>query len=370
MLSFPDGENSFTEQKNPLYRRFFLAATFFGLIGLVLMLTVGRGASDKIVGAGSTFAFPLIQRGSEAFQTAKADGKDWVPGSTGIEYEPVGSLGGIMRLRDPEVDFAVTDFPLSKEEASAQKYVQFPIIVGSISPVYNLGNSKAPDLKLSAQTLSAIFSGKVTNWSDPTIKADNPDVTLPDLKIEVVHRTDGSGTTFNFTSYLAAGSAEWKDAFGANTLIKWSTGTGVRGSTGMAEAVKAKAGAIGYLETGQAQRAGLATASVKNDQQIFVAPSPETVAAGVEGMDWSTNTRAASAAPSNGAAPYPIVTAAHVIMKMENTSSRDNERTLRFINFILEERADDAKSLGYLPLPKTSIDAIKKVWASNLDTTL
>lgn len=353
------------EPRDVVVRRFVLALGVVALVGLAFILVARSGASDRVVGAGSTFAYPLIQRASAAYQTAKADGQDWTPGSTGVDYEPVGSLGGIERLHDPEVDFAVSDYPLSPETAAKFNYVQFPIIIGSLAPIYNLGSAAAAPLKLPASTLGDIYLGKVTNWSDPAIAKSNPGVALPNLKIQVIYRADGSGSTVNWTTYLSSGNPTWRDTHGANTVVKWPTGKGVRGSSEMSAAVRATPGAIGYLEVGQAQRSGLSAALVENAQHQFVTSTPATVEAAARGIDWAADQRAAGGAGTDPNA-YPIVTAAYVIMKRGNTSAQDNDRTLRFISFILDHQADDAKSLGYLPLPQSTIENVKQVWASKL----
>jgi phosphate transport system substrate-binding protein len=361
LTSSPDGF-PVLESRNLVRRRFVMALGLLTVIGVVFALLSSSGASDRVIGAGSTFAYPLIHRASGAYQEAKADGNDWSPGSAGIDYEPVGSLGGILRLSDPEVDFAVSDYPLAAETAQQAGYVQFPIIVGSIVPVYNLDAVTGP-LKLNASVLSDIYLGKITNWSDAAIQAINPGSQLPDLAITVIQRSDGSGSTLHWTNYLSFGSADWKAAHGSKTNIQWPVGTGVRGSGEMATAVKATLGAIGYLESGQAQRAGLASASLENAQGQFVTSSPASIEAAARGIDWTAAERSAGTASADA---YPIVTAAYVIMKRGNRAAQDNARTLRFVQFILDERAADAKTLGYLPLPKSVVDSIKQVWSREL----
>lgn len=362
LTSSPDGF-PVLESKNLVLRRFVMALGLVAVVGTIFGLLSNSGASDRVIGAGSTFAYPLIQSASGAYQNAKADGSDWAPGSAGIDYEPVGSLGGILRLNDPEVDFAISDYPLSAKAADEAGFVQFPIIVGSLVPVYNLPDVTSP-LKLNASTLADIYLGRIANWSDPAIKALNPGSALPDLPIKVIQRADGSGSTLHFTTYLSRGSEGWKSAHGANTTIQWPTGTGVRGSGGMTEAVKETQGAIGYLESGQAQRAGLAAASLENASGQFVASSPISIEAAARGIDWTAER--AEAGPTGDNA-YPIVTAAYIIMKRGNRAAQDNARTLRFVQFIFDQRAADAKSLGYLPLPQSVVDTIKQVWSRELN---
>ena len=250
LTTTPDGVPTL-EPKHLVRRRFVMSLGFVAIVGSIFALVADRGSSDRIIGSGSTFAMPLIQRMAVVYQDAKSGDSDWVTGSAGVDYEPVGSLSGIMRLKDPEVDFAIADYPLSAEAASELGVVQFPIVIGSISPVYNLPEQKEP-LRFTAPLLAAVYGGKVAVWSDPAIAAVNPGRTLPDTRIVVVHRADGSGSTLNWTAYLSSGSEEWKAGFGSATTVRWPTGVDVRGGDRMAETVKATPGAIGYLETGQA----------------------------------------------------------------------------------------------------------------------
>jgi phosphate transport system substrate-binding protein len=362
------------EPKNLVRRRFIMALGAAVIVGAIALLMAGPGASDRIVGSGSTFAQPLIERLSVDFQNARSGDQDWIAGSTGIDYEPVGSLGGIMRLRDVEVDFAVADYPLSPEVLQRDQLVQFPIVIGGIAPIYRLrGVGEAP-LQFSAATLVGIFSGKITTWSDPAIAGENPGVTLPSLPITVFHRSDGSGTTLNWSIYLANGSAEWQSSLGTGTTLKWPTGRGVKGSSEMAAAVKAQDGSIGYLEAGQARRAGLQIGAVRNAAGQFVAPTSESIEAGAQAGGLMTGAAVAKVGVESGPASdpaaaeaYPIVTASYAIVKRANRSESDLARTLRFLDFLLEQGADAARSLDYLPLPAGAVAEVKQLWRRELN---
>ncbi len=336
-----------------------------GAIGAIaLLMTGGQGSTDRLVGSGSTFAQPLIERAAVDFQTARAGDRDWTSGSAGIDYEPVGSLGGIMRLRDPEVDFAVADYPLSPEALKSFGAVQFPIVIGSISPVYNLKSVAAP-LRLGPAALASIFSGRVRSWADPVIAADNPGVTLPDTPIVVVYRQDGSGSTLNWSTYLAQNDAAWKARIGAGTTLRWPAGVGVKGGNAMADAVAARDGAIGYLETGQARRAGLSTAALQSPAGGFVDASEANVLAGARQAGLL-----GKALPGNAPAnAYPVVTASYIIMKRENRAPRDNERALRFANFLLAQDGASVRALGYLPLTPESVAEVRRIWSQEFKFT-
>ena len=183
---------------------------------------------------------------------------------SGIQYEPVGSLGGVMRLADPEVDFAVTDYPLSAEALTRLGAVQFPIALGAVAVVHNLDLPAGEALRLDAPTVARIYLGQITRWNDPAITALNPGIALPDLAINAVHRSDGSGSTYGFTGYLSAGSPEWAAGPGSGTEIKWPAGAGAERTGGLIDAVRGTPGSIGYVEQGQAQRAGLRIAALGN----------------------------------------------------------------------------------------------------------
>lgn len=338
------------ESRNVVRRRFIMSLGVIAVIGLIALLLAGRGGNDRVEGSGSTALQPLIQRLSVDFQNARSGDQDWVSGSSGIDYEAVGSLGGVMRLADPEMDFAITDYPLSSSHLAQLGAVQFPVMIGGVSPVYNPGPAGAgkPALRFSAAVLAGIFSGGITNWSDPAIAAENPGVALPALPIKLVYRIDGSGTTFNFTSFLAQRDAGWKNRFGAGTTIEWTGGTGVKGSAEMASTIAATPGAIGYLETGQARRAALSIGLVRNDAGQFTAPT-------------NANLRAAGAADA-----YPLTATFYAVMKRNNASPADNDRALRFFAFLLDQGSGAARSLGYVALPDSTITDVRAIWARDL----
>lgn len=211
------------------WRRIVMPVLVLSAIGLVAVLLAGRGQQTGIQGAGSTLAQPLIERSATAFRDAQAaddptrpeeTGDDWVLSGSGIDYEPVGSLGGIMRLSDPEVDFAVSDYPLSSEGLEDFGVAQFPVALGAIAVVHSIDLPEGRDLRLDTPTLAAIYLGEITRWNDPRIAALNPGVTLPESSVSVVHRSDGSGSTRGFTGYLSAGSPQWSAGPGAGTEIE------------------------------------------------------------------------------------------------------------------------------------------------------
>ncbi|WP_280954626.1 phosphate ABC transporter substrate-binding protein PstS [Phyllobacterium sophorae] len=196
------------------------------------------GQAEPIRGAGSTFAAPAIAEWSQAYQDARADGGDFISPDWTVDYELVGSLAGVMRLDQTELDFAATDVPINPAELEKHGREQFPIVFGSVAVVANIDGFENGVLRLSGPVLANIYLGKIQSWSDPAIRALNPDAVLPDLKISVLYRKDGSGTTFVFTKYLSAVSADWKKAHGADTLIAWPLGTGAEGTQELIRAVR------------------------------------------------------------------------------------------------------------------------------------
>lgn len=324
--------------------------------------------AQSIQGSGSTFAYPLIATWSQAYLHARADGGDFVPSDAGVDYEPIGSLGGFLRLDQPEIDFAATDTPVSPDELNRRGLAQFPFAIGGIVAAVNLEGVRPGELKLTGALLADIYLGKVQNWADPSIKDINPGLSLPDRRIAVMHRQDGSGTTFNWTKYLSESSAEWKSKYGADTLLAWPLGTAVKGSTGMVAAVRETKGAIGYVEYGQAMRASLGYASLKNSAGLFVNPEPAAFQAAVASVDWAgAKDFHLSLIDAPGEQSYPITAATFVVMHQADRSQSTTDRVLRFFEFALDKGGGEAAALGYIPLPAPVVSLIKAYWRAKLD---
>lgn len=339
----------------------FLAALFFFVSSL-------PAPAEPIHGAGSTFAYPVIAKWSESYLTDRAGGTDITFMGSGIDYEPVGSLAGILRLTQPEMDFAASDAPLPPEDLEKFGFVQFPLVVGGIVPVVNLDNVAPGGLQLSGEVLADIYLGKIQNWSDPTILALNSGLKLPDLKITVIHRADGSGSTFNWTSFLSAASPEWKNKYGADTLISWPLGTSVERSSGVVSAVKATKGAIGYVEYGQVARAELTFATVRNRAGKFVRPEPQSFALAAAKAPWSpANGFHLSLVDSTEADAWPITAATYILMRRDPNSTSRARQALWFFSHALSRGAADAEALFYVPLPAPLVEQVKAYWARELN---
>ncbi|WP_119392226.1 phosphate ABC transporter substrate-binding protein PstS [Taklimakanibacter lacteus] len=337
------------------------------LTAIMLSCSGGMALGEPIHGAGSTFAYPIIARWSESYLADRAGGTDITFMGSGIDYEPVGSLAGILRLSQPEMDFAASDMPLPPEELRKFGYVQFPLVMGGIVPVVNLDDIAPGGIALSGELLADIYLGKIQNWSDPAIAGLNPGLKLPDLRITVIHRADGSGSTFNWTSFLSSASAEWKSKYGADTLISWPLGTSVERSSGVVSAVKATKGAIGYVEYGQVVRAELIYAAVQNRAGKLVRPEPESFAAAAAKAPWSPDTGFhLSLIDSAEAEAYPITAVTFILMRREPDSVQRARQALWFFKHALTKGTGDAEALFYVPLPGTLVDQVKAYWAREL----
>ncbi|WP_326534045.1 phosphate ABC transporter substrate-binding protein PstS [Pseudorhodoferax sp.] len=319
-------------------------------------------------GAGSTFVYPLAARWVQEYRHHLAGGIRFAAPNTGLDddmngvaldYEPVGSSAGIQRLRANAVDFALSEIPLSSDALRRQRLLQFPIVLGSIAVAANLPGVAPGALRLTGPVLADIELGKLKRWSDPAIRALNPQLQLPDAEIRLVHRSDGSGSTFTLTSYLAGQSAEWQRSVGADAQVKWPAGTGVRGSSGMVEAIRRTPHALGYLDEVQARQARLTTAALQNAAGRFVAPGATGAAAAAQSAAWN------AAADFNevlvdarGEGAYPIVASVFGLMSDRLGTGR-NQRTMAFFDWALVEGRAAAEQLGYVPLPITVVGKVR-----------
>lgn len=344
--------------------------TLTGLIEvatLAIALTFSLAAqAEPIRGAGSTFAAPVIAKWADDYKAARADGGDLYTLDWTVDYELVGSLAGVMRLQQPELDFAATDVPIAPAELAKHGQQQFPIVMGGIAVVVNLdGLSAAKNLQLTGPILADIYLGKITSWSDPALKALNSGLELPDIKIAVVHRKDGSGSTYVLTEYLSSASAEWKTKYGANTLLAWPLGAEAEGTQALIQAVKATKGSIAYAEFGQAQRAGLSVAAIQNKSGNFVLPDPQGVQAAANAIDWPrTKGFFASLTDQPGEAAYPMSTATFVVVPVKGRPAERYGRVHDLFRLAFEPAGDSqAAALGYVPLPPALAEQVRNSWS-------
>jgi phosphate transport system substrate-binding protein len=342
-----------------------------GAAMLLLASSLGWGAmAEPIRGAGSTFAAPIIAKWAKIYQDARTDGGSYVSPDWTVDYERVGSLGGLMRLHQPELDFAASDVPVTPDELGRRGYRQFPIVMGAIAIVTNLDGLPPDGLRLSGPVLADIFLGKIQSWSDPAIRSLNPQVELPDLPIVAIHRQDGSGSTFVLTEYLSAASEEWKAKYGADMLVAWPLGRSVKGTQDLLQAVRTIKGAISYAEYGQAARASLPSALILNKAGRFAKPDPEGVRAAADAIDWTqTKHFHASLTDRAGEKAYPITTATFVIVPVSQLSPERIRRVEDLFRLAFAQGREDATALGYVPLPASLVAEVERSWADDNQTT-
>jgi phosphate transport system substrate-binding protein len=331
--------------------------------------SLGEG-SAVVSGAGSSFGYPILSRWAQGYQLFMSGGIAIAQAGGGLDdavrpaltYEPVGSLAGIMRVQNRAVDFGASDMPLPADELNRLNLAQFPLVIGGVVAVTNIDGVGPGALKLTGPLLADIFLGKVKNWSDPAIKALNGELKLPDAAINVVHRADGSGTTYNFTDYLSKASADWKGKVGSDLLVAWPTGAGAKGSGGMVSAVRGAKNSIGYVEFTQAQQGKLSHALIANRSGRYVAPEARSFQAAAATAEWNpANGFGLMLTDAPGEHAYPVVATVFALVP-KNAPPRKMRATMQFFQWSLEQGAQDAAALGYVPLPLELVEQIKTYW--------
>ena len=334
--------------------RFFTAAALvFGF-----SLTPGAHAVD-ITGAGATFPYPIYAKWAEAYKAKTG---------VGMNYQSIGSGGGIKQIQNKTVDFGASDMPLKPEELEKDGLLQFPTVIGGDVPVVNLEGVKPGELKLTGPLLASIYLGKITKWNDPAIVKLNPGVKLPDSEITVVHRSDGSGTTFIWVNYLSKMSPEWKEKVGEGTSVAWPTGVGGKGNEGVASYVQRVKGSIGYVEYAYALQNKMTYGQVQNRDGNFVAPSAETFKAAAAGADWS---KAAGyylvLTDQSGKTSWPISGATFILMYKVQPNLDKAREVLKFFDWAFSPEGDKlAETLDYVPLPDLVTSQIKATWKAEI----
>ena len=324
-----------------------------------LALATSAAAAD-ITGAGATFPFPIYAKWAEAYKKST---------NVGLNYQSIGSSGGIRQIRAKTVTFGGTDAPLSGEELEKDGLVQFPTVLGGVVPVINVEGFKPGELRVTGEVLAEMFMGSIQKWNDPKIAALNPGKKLPDLNITVAHRADGSGTTFIFTDYLSEASAAWKAKVGKAAAVQWpaATSVGGRGNEGVAANVSRIKGAIGYVEYAYAKKNNIPHLQLRNRDGRFVDPDDKTFAAAAAGADWfSVPGMGISLVNQRGADSWPITGATFVLMYRNPADKAAAGEALKFFEWSFRNGKDMALELDYVPLP----DALTKVITSKVWTQI
>ena len=319
-------------------------------------VAVASFAAD-ITGAGATFPFPIYAKWAEAYK--KETG-------VGLNYQSIGSSGGIRQIRAKTVAFGATDAPLSGADLDKDGMVQFPAIIGGTVPVFNLDGFGKGELRVTGPVLAEMFMGKISKWNDAKLAALNPGKKLPDTTITVVHRADGSGTTFNWTDYLATVSKDWADTVGKGAAVKWPapTSVGGKGNEGVAANVSRTKGSIGYVEYAYAKKNNIAVMALQNKAGNYVMPDDETFAAAAAGADWfSVPGMGLSIVDQPGAKSYPVTTASFILMYKQPADKAQSAEVLKFFDWAFKNGKQMALELEYVPLPDSLTNQIRqRVW--------
>jgi phosphate transport system substrate-binding protein len=333
-----------------------------GLIAAALALAINPASAADISGAGATFPYPIYAKWADAYKKETGNG---------LNYQSIGSGGGIKQISARTVTFGASDMPLQPSELDKIGVIQFPTVMGGIVPVVNLDGIKSGDLTIDGPTLAKIFLGEIKSWDDAAIKKLNPNAKLPAQAIALVHRSDGSGTTFIFTNYLSKVSADWKSKVGSNTSVEWPGGIGAKGNEGVANNVAQTKGAIGYVETAYAKQNNLTTAKMINKDGNAVAATPEAIMAAAGGADWAN-------APgfymiltdSAGAQSWPIAGATFILIPKEPKDVAAASEALKFFAWAYKNGAAMASSLDYIPMPDSVVKLIQARWKSEIKVSM
>ena len=324
--------------------------------GLVAASTSAFAAD--ITGAGSTFIFPVLSKWADAYK--KESG-------SGVNYQSIGSGAGIKQIQANTVTFGATDAPLKAEQLEKDGFAQWPMIMGAIVPVVNIDGVKAGDMVLDGDTLAKIYLGTITKWDDAAIKKLNPKLELPSAAISVVHRADGSGTTFNFTDYLSKVSADWKSKVGSGTAVEWPVGVGAKGNEGVSGNIGQAKNTIGYVEYAYAKQNKLTYTALVNKAGKTVEPATEAFQAAASNADWAN-------APGYyliltdqpGDKSWPIVASTFILMHKDATDKAASAEAIKFFNFAFSKGDKMAEELDYIPMPDAVVKLIEKTWASDI----
>jgi len=329
-----------------------------------LLVAVGLGAAAltafaaDITGAGATFPYPMYAKWAEAYKKQSGNG---------LNYQSIGSSGGIKQIRAKTVTFGASDAPVKGEELDKDGMVQFPAIIGGTVPVVNLEGFKPGELRISGPVLAEVYMGTIAKWNDAKLAALNPGKSLPDAAITVVHRADGSGTTFNFTDYLSAVSKDWSDKVGKGAAVKWpaASSVGGKGNEGVAANVNRVKGSIGYVEYAYVKKNNMNFLQMQNADGKFVAPDDLTFAAAAAGADWfSVPGMGVSMVNAKGATSWPISTASFILMYKEPGDKAASQEAIKFFDWAFKNGKQMAAELDYVPLPDALTAQIRqKVWS-------
>jgi phosphate transport system substrate-binding protein len=322
-----------------------------------LVCATGTHAAD-LTGAGATFPYPIYAKWADAYKTQTG---------IGLNYQSIGSGGGIKQIKAATVDFGASDMPLTAQELDQDGLIQFPAIIGGVVPVVNLEGISPGQLKLTGAALADIYLGKIKNWNDPALTAINPDLKLPATAITVVRRADGSGTTFLFTDYLSMVSTEWKSRVGTGTSVSWPAGVGGKGNEGVAAYVQRIKGAIGYVEYAYAQKNKMTYAMMKNQAGQWVAPGQEGFAAAAANARWDKAPGFYELLTDQpGAKSWPITGASFILLHKAASDPAKTVAVLNFFAWAFKSGKQMAVELDYVPMPDSVVKLVDSSWRAQI----
>ncbi len=341
---------------NSTFRQFII-----GIAAAAALVCAGTGLAAGITGAGATFPYPIYAKWAAAYKTETG---------TGMNYQSIGSGGGIKQITAKTVDFGASDMPLTPAELDKHGLMQFPTVIGGVVPVINVAGVASGTLKLDGATLANIYLGKIVKWNDPALAALNPDVKLPDQNITVVHRSDGSGTTFIFTNYLSKVSANWKSAVGEGTAVSWKAGTGGKGNEGVASYVQRIKGSIGYVEYAYALQNKMNPVQMKNRDGGFVSPGEVSFKAAAANAQWDKAPGFYEILTNEpGKDSWPISGATFILMHKMQENPATAKEVLKFFDWVYANGSQMASELDYVPLPENVQNLIRKAWKNQIRDT-
>lgn len=325
-------------------------------VGVAATYSVAQAAD--ITGAGATFPYPIYAKWAEAYKKTTGNG---------LNYQSIGSGGGIKQIKAKTVDFGASDMPLKAEELDAEGLTQFPAVIGGVVPVLNVDGIAPGQLKMTGEVLAGIFGGKITKWNAAEIASINPGVKLPAEDITVVHRSDGSGTTFLWTDYLSKVSAEFKSSVGAATAVKWPVGLGGKGNEGVAANVQRIKNSIGYVEYAYVKRNKMTFAQMKNLDGQFVSPDDENFKAAAANADWAKAPGMYLVLTNQpGKATWPVTGASFILMHKSQAEAEKGKEVLKFFNWALKNGGQMATELEYVPMPAPVVKLIEDSWKAKI----
>ncbi|WP_440635635.1 phosphate ABC transporter substrate-binding protein PstS [Bradyrhizobium sp. PUT101] len=325
--------------------------------GLVAATTTAAFAAD-ITGAGATFPFPLYSKWADAYKKETGNG---------LNYQSIGSGGGIKQIQAKTVTFGASDMPLKPEQLEKDGMIQWPQAMGALVPVVNLEGIKSGELVFSGELLGDIYLGKVKTWNDPAIAKLNPKVKLPSDAITVVRRSDGSGTTFIWTDFLTKTNAEWKTKVGAGTAVEWPTGVGAKGNEGVAGNVSQTKNSIGYVEYAYAKQNKLTYGALINKSGKTVQPTVAAFQAAAANADWAgSKNYYVILTDQPGETSWPITGATFILMHKDATDKAASQEAIKFFKWAFEKGDKMAEELDYIPMPDTVVKQIEKTWAAEI----